>query len=96
MSVGVLSAWLYFRIKFAGTGYRFMPSDQPKKGKIQASYVKELYDDLGESLTNILTEEPLSPAAIRIREQRLGPNIGAVEEKEHGGLRKIISHINRL
>lgn len=59
--------WVTFRSKFAGTGYSFKPPSTPKTGEKTASYVTGLFDDLRDR--KILEEEPLSPAAKRIRAQ---------------------------
>lgn len=58
-----LTAWIIFRIKFAGTGYRMVqPGVRESTGP--KSYVADLFRDLGETVDE-------SPEAKRIRDQML-------------------------
>lgn len=66
-----LGAWIAFRFKTAGTGMPFVQPGTPKEDATgePASYMKGLLEDLGEA--GVLSEEPLSPAAQRIRDQKM-------------------------
>jgi len=68
--MGVLGAWLVFRIRTIGTGYTLMRPGAPVQndGKVH-SYVSDLYD---ESFEELLKEPELGKAAQRLRDQK-GP-----------------------
>ena len=68
--MGVLGAWLVFRVRTIGTGYTLMRPGAPVQndGKVH-SYVSDLYDG---SFDDLLKEPELSEDAQRLRDQK-GP-----------------------
>ena len=74
-----LGAWIGFRVKTVGTGMTLVQPSTPKNDGV-ASYVSELFE---ETDGVDLEEEDLSPAAKRIRDQKIrGPIADIIKEVE--------------